>query len=100
LMSTAVILWLVTVVYGIAGLVRPAVVRRLFIAATVTTFPIGWLLLHVLLAIVFFGLFTTWGMVSRLMGRDVLERRRPQGKSSYWKTRPQVTDVRRYFRQY
>jgi hypothetical protein len=85
---------------GPAGLLWPRLVRPVFVTWMVLAFPVGWLVTHLVLAALHYGLFTPVGWVFRLCGRDVLALRRPGGRESYWSARPQVTDVRRYFRQF
>lgn len=63
-------------------------------------FPIGWVVSHVLMAVVFFGLFTLIGFLFRLVGRDPLMLRRPVNQASYWLPKARVEDKRRYFRQF
>ena len=46
----------------------------------VLAFPIGWTVSQVMLAMMFFGLFTPIGLVFRLIGRDPLHRARPPGR--------------------
>src|SRR5258708_27400022 len=43
---------------GIAGLIKPGVVRQLFILARIAAFPIGWVMTHLGLAVVFFLILT------------------------------------------
>jgi hypothetical protein len=64
------------------------------------TFPFGWAVSHLLLAILFYGLFTPLGLIFRLLGRDPLRRQRPLEQASYWTMKPAATDVRGYFRQF
>jgi hypothetical protein len=66
----------------------------------VLAFPIGWTVSRLVLAAVFYGLFTPIGLVFRLMGRDPLARRPPHDVVSYWTEKPDRADVRRYFRQF
>ena len=62
-------------------------------------YPIGWVISHVALAIVYFGIMTPIGLVMRLLGRDSLERRFDDEVDSYWTERRTVEDVGRYLRQ-
>jgi hypothetical protein len=87
-------------VLGGLGLVWPGVLRPLFVIATVLAFPIGWVVSLVMLVLMYFGVMTPVGLLLRLRGRDALGRRRAAPGESYWKPKPAVTDVRRYFRQY
>jgi hypothetical protein len=63
-------------------------------------FPIGWTVSRVLLAVLFYGLFTPLAVLFRLMRRDLLVLRRPEEQESYWVHKPVVTDMRRYTRAF
>jgi hypothetical protein len=88
------------IVVGVAGLVRPAWIRPIFVGWMVLAFPIGWTISLVLLGLVFYGLFLPIGLVMRLLGRDALSLRPRPDLVSYWQVRPAQGDVRRYFRQF
>src|SRR4051794_36680852 len=59
---------------GLLGLSRPAWLRPVYVVLTVVTFPVGWLVSHALLALLFFGIITPLALVFRLLGRDPLGR--------------------------
>ena len=61
---------------GLAGLTRPEWMRSIYVGWMVLAFPIGWTVSQVMLALMFFGLFTPIGLVFRLIGRDPLQRAR------------------------
>ena len=82
---------------GLAGVLLPAIARPMFVAATVVTFPIGWLVSRVLLAIVFYGVFTPLAVLFRIVKRDALNR---QPLDSYWSAKKTTTDKARYLRQF
>ena len=63
-------------------------------------FPIGWTVSLIMLAILYYGLFTPIGLVFRLIGRDALQRSRRPGLETYWTPKPTTTDPRRYFKQF
>ena len=87
-------------VVGLAGLTRPEWVRLIYIGWMVLAFPIGWTASQVMLAIMFFGLFTPIGLVFRLIGRDALHRARRPGVESYWIPKPAPADVKNYIKQF
>jgi hypothetical protein len=84
---------------GLAGVVSPRRVRWLFVGSTMLTFPAGWLVSHLLLALLFYGVLTPLGLIFRLARRDPLTRRFDPSRESYWTTKPAQEDVRSYFRQ-
>lgn len=84
---------------GLLGLLRPQAIRPLFGGLMALTFPIGWVVSHLLLALLFFGLFTPVAILFRLIGRDELARHRCPDRASHWLPKPMPNDIRSYFRQ-
>ncbi|MBX6316636.1 MAG: hypothetical protein IRY99_27540 [Isosphaeraceae bacterium] len=85
---------------GLLGLVRPPAVRPLYVGWMVLAFPIGWTVSRLILAAVYFGLFTPVALVFRLIGRDALSRTRRPDAATYWTPKPAPADPRSYFRQF
>jgi hypothetical protein len=98
--GVALALAALAVVIGGLGLIRPQLIRPIFVGWMVLAFPIGWTVSLVLLGLVYYGLFLPIGLVFRLIGRDALQLRPRPGVSTYWTPRPAEADVRRYFRQF
>jgi Saxitoxin biosynthesis operon protein SxtJ len=95
----AVVLGGVGAVIGALGLLRPEVIRPLFAGLTLLTFPIGWVVSRLLLAVLFYGVFTPVGAFFRLIGRDALSVRPRGDQKTYWVHKPTASDVRSYLRQ-
>src|SRR5262249_34148448 len=55
-------------VVGILGLLVPQTVRPIFVGWMVVAFPIGWMVSRVVLALIWYGLFTPLAVVFRLVG--------------------------------
>jgi len=83
---------------GIAGLVKPAVNRGVFVLATLITRPIGWVVSHLILLVIFYGVFTPVALMFKLIGRDALTRRLRPDLESYWVPKSTAADARSYFR--
>jgi hypothetical protein len=81
------------------SLLWPRANRLLFVGLSLLAYPIGFVLSHVLLALLFFGLLTPLGMLLKLIGKDTLTRRRV-GADSYWLNVRRERKVADYFRQY
>lgn len=94
------VIWTFGVATGLLALVRPGWLRPVYLAWMGLAFPIGWLLSHVLLGVVFYGVFTSVGMVFRILRRDPLRLRRPEGLRSYWVERASKRRAADYFRQF
>jgi len=99
--STAVYAWgTVAAALAIVAMLSPTLMRRVYVASLVATFPIGWVMSHILLAAVFFGLFTPLAIVFRLLGRDALERRFEPSAQTYWRPKTTPADLKRYLQQF
>jgi hypothetical protein len=83
---------------GLVGLVRPAAIRWIYSGWMIAVFPIGWTVSRLMLAALFYLVFTPVALVFRLIRRDAL-RLRHEGVASDWAPKPEVTSVDRYFRQ-
>ncbi len=85
---------------GASALFVPPVLRPLYVVLTVISIPIGVVVSHVVMAILYYGIFTPLGLLFRIIGRDPLNRSFQPSEKTYWMPREQVTDLKRYFRQY
>ena len=86
-------------IVGLLGLVQPMAVRWIFTGWMIAAFPIGWTVSRVVLAAMYYLVFTPVGLVFRLMGRDPLHLRQRRDPS-YWAVKPAPGDGDSYFRQF
>lgn len=84
---------------GLLGTLHPKFLRPVFVGWMIMVFPIGWTVSHLLLGLLFFGVFTPVGLLLRICGKDSLLLKRPAA-GSCWRPKPPVTDLQRYLRQY
>jgi hypothetical protein len=96
----AIALGTVALILGALGLVKPTLLRPVFVTWMIAVFPLAWLTTHLLLAILYFGLFTPLAILFRALRRDALALRLRSDCNSYWVTRPATGDARRYFRTF
>jgi hypothetical protein len=96
----AAVFWSIAVLSAIVYHCVPSVKRPTYMAWMAVMYPIGWLVSHALLAIVYFGWITPVGLLMRLCGYDPMRRRLCRGAESHWIRRKPVKNVNRYFRQY
>ena len=97
--TVATVLWVLAAVCGILSAAAPPLLRGLYIVLTAVSLPVGWVISHVALGIVYYGVLTPVALVFRLIGRDPLRRKRAAAES-YWIRREPTTDVSRYYRQF
>ena len=95
----ALTLAVLAVVVGLAGLVRPPLVKWVYVGAMIVAFPIGWVVSLVAMAAIFFLVFTPLALAFRLARVNLLSRQRAD-VPSYWVRKPGVSDPRRYFSQF
>ena len=90
--------WAIAGIISIAGLVFPPLIRPIFVGLILLTYPIGWVLSHVLLGTIFYGIVTPIGLFLRATGHDSLDLKMPKS-ASMWKRPVGKTDVASYLRQ-
>lgn len=98
--------WVPGILWGVGGTIfllrwiyLPAL-RPIQITLQALSLPIAWAVNAVLLAVMYYGVFTPVACLFRLMRRDRLGLRPDPARSSYWIDRSGPRPLRRYFRQY
>jgi hypothetical protein len=97
--TLGVVLAAAALIVGPLGLAWPRAIRPVFVAWIVAAFPIGWTISLVILALLYFVVFTPLALVFRLIGRDPLGLRRRSELPTYWVPKPAIEPAR-YFRTY
>jgi hypothetical protein len=89
----------VSLLFAVFVLLWPRALRPVFVGMMVATFPINWVVSHLVLAVIFYCVFTPVALLFRLVGRDVLARHAGAARDSYWSPKAGAEGVRSYFRQ-
>ncbi|MHC4116818.1 MAG: SxtJ family membrane protein [Planctomycetota bacterium] len=92
--------WIIAVLSAIVYHGVPSIKRPTYMAWMAAMYPIGWVISHALLAVVYYGWVTPVGLLMRLCGYDPMRRRLYRGAASHWVRRKPIKNVNRYFRQY
>jgi hypothetical protein len=90
--------WAVCGLLSVAGIVDPPAIRPIFVGLILLTYPIGWVVSHLLLGAIYYLLFLPIGLVLRITGHDPLQLKPPPG-NTLWKTPVGKTDAASYLRQ-
>ena len=90
----------VSAVVGVIGFFVQPFMRAIYVVWMFAVWPIGLVVSHVVLAIVFYLVLTPIGIIMKLCGRDPMERKFDKHAGTYWIPRQQESDTRRYFRQF
>jgi len=93
-------LWVLAALCAMIGLTFPMALRPVFVGLTLVSLPIGFVVSHVIMFVVYYGVLTPVGLVFRLVGYDPLHRKLEPEAETYWIRRRLESDTKRYFRQF
>jgi ABC-type uncharacterized transport system permease subunit len=97
--DAAVYLWVAAGVVPLAGAASRKLLRHVYVGMSYATYPVGYVVSHVVLALVYFLALTPIGLTMRLLGHDPLSRKFDPAAKSYWKQRENAKPVESYFDQ-
>lgn len=92
--------WTLAVAVRLAGWLRPAWVRPVYVGLMVAGWPIGWLASHLTLAAVYYLVLSPIGLLFRLLGRDPMHRAFEKSAKTYWEPHDPNRGLDRYLRQF
>ncbi len=72
------------ILFLIAGIAAYPALRPVYVGWMKFAFVLGWINTRILLGLMFFLVFTPIGLVLRLMGKDLLDRKIDRSAKSYW----------------
>lgn len=93
-------IWIPAAIVSLVGVVRPAVMKPIWVAWMTAVFPIGWTISHLVLTVTYYLVLTPVGLLLRMTGRDPMTRTLDRQAKTYWQPHRQITDTSRYFRQF
>lgn len=79
--------------------ILPATQLHIIQGWRIVTFPLAWLVSHLLLASVFILVLTPMGLALRFIKRDPLQLRKGNGTTN-WRERQVKREIQRYFKQF
>ena len=100
LSATVCMTWIIAVLVPAIGLLWPSVLRIVYLLLAYLTFPIGFVVSYLILAVVYYLVLTPIGLVMRLTGYDPMQRRFDRDATTYWTPRKQDESTEQYFRQF
>lgn len=92
-------LWTIVAIYALLSVAVPRLAYPVYVVLTIATFPIGWVVSRVMVALLFYLVLTPIAIVQRIFRRDVLRLRKPQ-TDSYWEDAERRPDPASYLRQF
>lgn len=98
--NVALAIWTSGAVLAALYAAVPAIRRPIYVGWMMAAFPVGWVVSHVIMALIYFGVVTPIGILVRWTRGDRLGRRFDRSASTYWRLREPAKGLERYFRQY
>ncbi len=93
------IIFAVGLIIFLASRISLRVTKAIYLGLTVVTAPIGWTVGFIVMAVFYFLLITPVGLVFRLFGRDLLNRKFDTTTESCWSEHSTPEKPDRYFHQ-
>lgn len=99
--EAAAVLWATAVVVPLVGWIAPPFMRLVFVGMSLAAWPIGMVVSHVVLALVYYLVITPIGLLMRMIGYDPMTRRPSGAGESRWVERAgSDRGPESYFRQF
>jgi Saxitoxin biosynthesis operon protein SxtJ len=89
----------VGIVVGAIGLARPRFIHPIYLIWMYLAYPIGFVVSHLLLGVIFYLVLTPVGLLMKIFGYDPLQRRLGTA-ATYWVRAEPATNKNQYFRQF
>ena len=75
-------------------------IKPIYLGMILLTFPIGWVVSHLVMALFYYGIITPVALLFRLLNRDPLCRRYEPNADTYWIQYKHRRSAKDYFRQF
>lgn len=89
--TNSFVLWVIGISLAIFAVV-PGLGRVAYLAVYLPTSIVGYVVSHVILALMFFLVITPLGILLRLMGKDFLQKQRPKQKTGWMPVTEEKSD--------
>ncbi|MCD4822974.1 MAG: hypothetical protein K8S55_00060 [Phycisphaerae bacterium] len=97
---TGGIFWAISGVCLLSAIFLPRGLWPMYVVLNTATLPIGLVVSHAMILILFFLVITPVGLIFRLIKRDALHRKFDKQAESYWVACEPHPPAKRYFRQF
>lgn len=99
-MTLPVALALLAVLVPTLGAMIPGMLRLVYLAMAYATYPIGWVVSHLLLALLYYLILTPIGLAIRLCKPSFFPKRPDPKLASYWIAKQGRRDAKDYLKPY
>ena len=84
----------------ISSRISTDIIKPIYVVFVVVTFPIGWVISHLVMGIFYFGIITPVAVFFKIIKRDPLCRKADKNASSYWIKCKNNRSTKDYFNQF
>lgn len=92
------LLMIIAVIFLAAARITPGLLKPVYLAWMKLAFALSWVNTRLILAVMFYFIFTPISLILRLFRVDLLERRSDKQKATYWRIHPSgPSDYERQF---
>ena len=91
---------LVGVLLYLLSRISVALIKPIYLGLIVLTFPIGWVVSHLMMALFYYGIISPIALLFRLINRDPLCRKYEPNTDTYWIQCKKKRPAKDYFRQF
>ena len=95
-----VILFLIGLVMFVLSRISDALIKPVYLAMVILTFPIGWIISHLVMGLFFYVIVTLIAVLFKIIGRDPLYRKFDPQADTYWLTYKHKRSAKDYFHQF
>ncbi len=95
-----VIFFLIGLVMFVLSRVSAALIKPLYLAMVILTFPVGWIISHLVMALFFYVVVTPIAVLFKIIGRDELCRKFDPQADTYWIPYKHKRSAKDYFHQF
>ena len=96
----AILVWGIAMMVPAVGWIVPGFMRFIYVGMAYAAFPIGFVVSHLIMVVVYYLVLTPIGLVMRLLGYDPMNRHFDASADTYWCPREQDNSLDTYFRQF
>ena len=86
--ETGLLFWGIGIVVLLVGLLRPRLLGPIYRGWMEISFVMGFFMTHLVLALMYYLIFTPVTLVMKLLGKDALRLKHDRNAKSYWIKRP------------
>jgi hypothetical protein len=97
--QAALVFWIVAAI-GFPLYLVPRMTRPIYIIWMALALPVGWIVSHFILVVVFYCIVTPIALVMRFVGYDPMDRTFDRAALTYWKVCESREEAAQYFKQY